>query len=153
MDRIREHAIPKMSWSNSPKKWVMYAWYYQTFAMFQHGGKHWKEWNAVFQEVLMKNQHPEGYWSHELAWGAGKGMTQKAYQTSLSALMLTVYYRYLSSSKFSFTQSESSARAQIWDSWVTPKLKMEKKGCPDFLFRQWALLLLSSHAVKGRRNW
>jgi hypothetical protein len=94
MDRLRKEAVPQMNWNHSPKKWVMYAWYYQTFAMFQHGGKHWKEWNSAFQKVLIKNQHPEGYWSHELAWGAGKNVEAKAYQTAMSALMFTVYFRY-----------------------------------------------------------
>ena len=94
MGRIRKEAVPQMDWDYSPKKWVMYAWYYQTFAMFQHGGKHWEEWNSAFQKVLIKNQHPEGYWSHELAWGAGKTVEAKAYQTAMSALMFTVYFRY-----------------------------------------------------------
>lgn len=110
MDRLEKEAIPKMDWDNSPGKWVMYAWYYQTFAMFQHGGKHWKSWNAKFQNVLMKNQHPEGYWSHENAWGAGKNLDSKAYQTSLAALMLTVYYRYLPSTSVKQVKSKSATQ-------------------------------------------
>ena len=110
MDRLEKESIPKMDWENSPKKWTMYAWYYQTFAMFQHGGKHWKGWNKIFQNVLMKNQHPEGYWSHELAWGAGKNLESKAYQTSLAALMLTVYYRYLPSTSVKKTKPKSATQ-------------------------------------------
>ncbi|WDE99073.1 hypothetical protein PQO03_14645 [Lentisphaera profundi] len=94
MDRIHEEGLVHLDWVNAPKKWVMYAWYYQTFAMFQHGGKHWRDWNAKFQKVLMKNQHLEGYWAHELAWSGGKGTQGKAYQTAMASLMLTVYYRY-----------------------------------------------------------
>ena len=75
----------------------LYSWYYATQAMFQHGGKDWKLWNKRFQKELNDNQHPEGYW--EDPGQKLKGLDNKVYATTLCALMLTVYYRYLPSSK------------------------------------------------------
>ena len=94
MDRIAKEGKAGLSWNHAPSNWVMYAWYYQTYAMFQHGGNHWKKWAKEFEKVLMEGQNSDGSWSHEYAWGSGKSIEQKAYQTAMASLMLTVYYRY-----------------------------------------------------------
>ena len=114
MDRLKNEAMEKLDWEKAPTKWTFYAWYYQTFAMFQHGGKYWSGWNKKFQTVLVKNQHPDGYWSHENAWGSGKNLESKALQTGYAALMLTVYYRYLpsTSSKSILAKPKSPAQKQ-----------------------------------------
>ena len=82
-----------LTWKTSK----LYSWYYATQAMFQHGGNDWNAWNSRFQKELNDNQHREGYWdapSKKLS-----GLDSKVYGTTLCALMLTVYYRYLPSSK------------------------------------------------------
>ena len=96
-DEIKKIAnvdIQTLSWS-TPK---LYSWYYATQAMFQHGGKDWKAWNRKFQKELNDNQHEEGYWEDPKT-AKLTGLDNKVYATTLCALMLTVYYRYLPSSK------------------------------------------------------
>ena len=47
------------------KKWAsanLYEWYYNTQACFEGGGDAWKEWNAMFQDEIIKNQESNGSW-------------------------------------------------------------------------------------------
>jgi len=77
------------------KKWPgadLYAWYYNTQATFNFGGAAWDRWNAIFQKELLKNQKPEGNWSHSSASKAKSDAN--IYGTVLCTLMLEVYYRY-----------------------------------------------------------
>jgi hypothetical protein len=85
-------------WGRSP----FYDWYYVTQAKFHTGGETWKAWNKQFSVALVKNQttlkgagidgKDIGYW---------KPVTPQeycqnyVYNTTLCALMLQVYYRYL----------------------------------------------------------
>jgi hypothetical protein len=73
----------------------IYGWYYDTQAMFHRGGRTWKKWNSVFEKVLVKNQHKEGYWESEKGHGGGRSLTGKIFTTTLCCLQLEVYYRYL----------------------------------------------------------
>ena len=90
-----------MDWGKPEHKDPFYRWYYITFAMFQKGGDHWKVWNNKFQDVLKKNQAPEGFWDnpgHSHAEGYLEDQESfRVYNTCLASLMLTVYYRYLPS--------------------------------------------------------
>ena len=97
---ISERDYPNLSWAAAPKE-SLYGWYYATQAMFQHGGREWKAWNKKFQKELNGNQHSEGYWVYpHIGHGPEpETLTGKIYATTLCALMLTVYYRYLPSSK------------------------------------------------------
>ena len=74
-----------------------------TQAVFQRGGSDWKKWNSLFQKHLLDNQHPEGYWLSpakgiETERCSMVDIDNKVYSTTLCALQLTVYYRYLPSS-------------------------------------------------------
>ena len=54
-----------------------------------------------FKKSLNANQHPEGYWEYPSNFH-GKfddKTSERVYATTLCALMLTVYYRYLPSTK------------------------------------------------------
>ena len=51
----------KMNWQKPPID-SLYGWYYSTQAMFPKDWTSLKEWNAKFQKLLIKEQHPEGYW-------------------------------------------------------------------------------------------
>ena len=99
IEKIADDDLKNYDWGNPPKA-SLYGWYYATQVMFQEGGAKWRKWNRKFQKVLTENQHPEGYWNYP-GKGHGKGdpLTIKIYATTLSALQLTVYYRYLPSSK------------------------------------------------------
>ena len=101
---IATEDIKQLSWDNPPKEFSLYGWYYATQVMFQSGGKNWKPWNRKFQKELTTNQSQEGYWDYpNLHAGVGGiingQLEERVYATTLSALMLTVYYRYLPSNK------------------------------------------------------
>ena len=89
-------------WPNSP----IYYWYYTTQAMFHAGGKTWNNWNRqaskslVINQTIVKNAINDlngelvdiGYWEPAADSEHCKSYT---YNTTLCALMLQVYYRYL----------------------------------------------------------
>jgi hypothetical protein len=85
-----------MDWEAS-HGWNMYAWYYVTQAMFQAGENHWKYWNKLMQETLIKNQAADGHWPvPPKSQSENKELAKfPVYSTALGALMLEVYYRYL----------------------------------------------------------
>ena len=97
---IAEVDYLKLNWAGA-QGGSLYGWYYATQAMFQHGGDEWKAWNRKFQKELNANQNPEGYWEWpgNLTKPKRESLTGKVYATTLCALMLTVYYRYLPSTK------------------------------------------------------
>jgi len=84
------------STGKSPPANALYGWYYITYAMFQHGGKPWKAWKNKFQDVLKKNQHPDGYWEYPGHYHgkSGDDITDKVHATVFSCLMLEVFYRF-----------------------------------------------------------
>jgi hypothetical protein len=100
LDMIATADLANLNWDKPPKE-SLYGWYYATQAMFQAGGKHWGPWNRKFQKELKGTQHKEGYWVYPGSYhkGPGDDISQKVYATTLCALMLTVYYRHLPSSK------------------------------------------------------
>jgi hypothetical protein len=70
-----------------------YAWYYNTQGCFQVGGLFWSSWRRVFQKEVIQSQLGDGSWGAHDRWV--KGRDGAVYATSLSILMLEVYYRYL----------------------------------------------------------
>ena len=97
---IREKC--KVVW-NDPKRKIeaghtnpLYGWYYQTQAMFHEGKGSWKDWNSMFAPEMIKFQHREGYWEcPNQVPGKFVCNYDKWYSTTLAALSLQVYYRYL----------------------------------------------------------
>lgn len=99
LKKISKDDLAKYSWNNPPRE-SLYGWYYATQAMFQNGGASWKTWNRKFQKELTDNQSKEGYWEYPGDFhGKMDVLTRQIYATCLCALQLTVYYRYLPSSK------------------------------------------------------
>ncbi|MCH2209099.1 MAG: hypothetical protein MK132_24990 [Lentisphaerales bacterium] len=98
--KIATEDLAKLSYAKPPRE-SLYGWYYATQAMFQKGGQEWKSWNRKFQKELTANQHSEGYWEYPGDYHGGKvdQTTARVYATTFCALMLTVYYRYLPSTK------------------------------------------------------
>ena len=99
LKKISKDDLAKYNWNNPPIE-SLYGWYYATQAMFQNGGASWKTWNRKFQKELTDNQSKEGYWEYPGDFhGKMDTLTRRIYATCLCALQLTVYYRYLPSSK------------------------------------------------------
>ena len=74
-----------------------YYWYYATLALYQHGGEPWTRWNARIRDKIVGLQsiagHQTGSWEPDTSLYGAKG--GRIYCTSLAALSLEVYYRYL----------------------------------------------------------
>ncbi|APW63625.1 prenyltransferase/squalene oxidase repeat-containing protein [Paludisphaera borealis] len=75
----------------------VYYWYYATLAMYQHGGQPWKQWNDRVRNRLVglqrKSGHQAGSWDPDASVYGERG--GRIYCTTLAALSLEVYYRYL----------------------------------------------------------
>ena len=75
----------------------VYYWYYATLALYQHGGEPWTRWNAKIRDRIVGLQcssgHQTGSWEPDGSLYGAKG--GRIYCTTLAALTLEVYYRYL----------------------------------------------------------
>jgi hypothetical protein len=77
----------------------MYYNYYATQVMSQYGGEEWKEWNESMRDFLVATQATEGaargswFFQHPEEGGYLHG--GRLYATTLAAMTLEVYYRYL----------------------------------------------------------
>jgi hypothetical protein len=83
-------------WGGCP----IYYWYYLTQAKFHTGGDVWNQWNNQFSVQVTKNQvvlKGAGIDGKDIGYWEGLDNCSKAYvyNTTLCALMLEVYYRYL----------------------------------------------------------
>ncbi len=80
-------------WDSRPNT---YYWYYATLALFQQQGDIWENWNETLTPQLLVHQRKDepaaGSWDPVGEWADIGG---RVYQTTLCALMLEVYYRYL----------------------------------------------------------
>ena len=66
----------------------------------EKGGKHWREYNKTYQEVVADAQEKDGSWPAVTGHAGGMGAAEgKIYSTALCTLMLEVYYRYLPATK------------------------------------------------------
>ena len=80
----------------------LYGHYYESQAMMQRGGEEWKKYNDMFRDQVLKNQNEDGSWKvpgggkKMRAVGADQLVSNPVYRTCLCALMLEVYYRFLS---------------------------------------------------------
>lgn len=102
--------IPLPVWGKS-SKFPLYRWYYQTQALFQAEegrGKEWDNWNENLKAELTSNQQSDGRWNLPVGDNSFRLKDKKdlaIYSSSLCALMLQVYYRYLPS--YSIIESAS----------------------------------------------
>ena len=83
-----------------PPQWPMYAWYHISQAKFHQGGAQWKAWNAACAPALIRNQNPDGSWASPGVaafppGSEGREDMHPVYATTLAALTLQVYYRFL----------------------------------------------------------
>lgn len=105
------------NWRNPPS-WPMYAWYYITQAKFHDGGQTWAGWNNKFAPEIVKNQNEDGSWT-SAGQNLGEGDHGKetnhgpVYSTTLAALTLQVYYRFLPTYKPIATESEEKDKEEV----------------------------------------
>jgi len=97
-DEVKWDRKAKYSEHSNP----VYNWYYETQAMFHAGKSNWNRWNKQMKRELVGNQRigkktadgkATGYWEAPGRWV--KPEYDKWYNTTLCALSLQVYYRYL----------------------------------------------------------
>jgi len=92
-DVVFQWVQPPQTTQPAMRQWPIYAWYYITQARFHQGGRVWVEWNKQFAPQATSMQNPDG------TWGPPPGSVEAGYgpvySTSLMALMLQVYYRFL----------------------------------------------------------
>jgi hypothetical protein len=94
-----------ISWEEPWEVRPLYYWYYVTQAKFHAGGSTWDEWNKMFAGTTVNNQvviedaieGPDGKMKDIGYWESpgSKEDYGRPYCTSLCALQLQVYYRYL----------------------------------------------------------
>ena len=101
-----------------PLDWPMYAWYYVTQAKFHSGGQDWTQWNNKFAPELTKNQAEDGHWDSagvNLKQGAHGTETSHGpvYATTLAALTLQVYYRFLPTYKAIEVKEEEKTKDEV----------------------------------------
>jgi hypothetical protein len=96
----------------------LYYWYYATQVMHNQPGPDWDMWNRKMRRALIDTQCKEGNcaagsWdpkSPEVdAWGDSGG---RIYMTSLAALTMEIYYRYLPLYKLNEEGGAAHAAAQ-----------------------------------------
>ena len=89
--------------ANQKKEWKaidVYEWYYHAQACFQAtgvsgGSKYWRAWNKEFQQIVCGAQATDGHWPHGKHFHGDTDI----YRTTMTILMLEVYYRYMPSTK------------------------------------------------------
>ena len=100
-----EEAKKGLEWivANQAKEWKdvnVYEWYYHAQACFQAtgvsgGSGYWRAWNKDFQQIVCGAQASDGHWPHGKHYHGETAI----YNTTMTILMLEVYYRYMPSSK------------------------------------------------------
>ncbi len=92
-DEARDFLLGQLPGQGTPN---LYYWYYGTLAMFRLQGPRWVKWNEAISTTLTTSQitagSASGSWDPDPLWGGYGG---RVFSTSLGALCLEVYYRYL----------------------------------------------------------
>jgi hypothetical protein len=75
----------------------MYYNYYATQVMRHWEGDEWKKWNAKMRDQLVNSQDQKGHEAGSWGGGGDHGATKggRLYTTSMSTMVLEVYYRHL----------------------------------------------------------
>ena len=96
-----EEATKGLDWiiANQSLDWKsvnVYEWYYHAQACFQAtgvsgGAKYWRAWNKDFQQIVCGAQASDRHWPHGKHFHGDTDI----YRTTMTILMLEVYYRYM----------------------------------------------------------
>ena len=93
---LEDHHL--FDWGEGPTWSQIYYWYYITQAKFHEGGKVWRAWNRSFASSLIKEQtvlKGQGVDGKDIGFWTTAETKGDVMDTTLCALMLEVYYRYL----------------------------------------------------------
>ncbi|MCH8526447.1 MAG: terpene cyclase/mutase family protein [Kiritimatiellae bacterium] len=108
---ITRHGTPAWGESPNPSEYggTINLWYYTIQALFHNNpdGRAFQQYNRGMATALVNNQNPAGYWECFSDRGAGQG---KVYNTTLAALGLMVYYRYLPTTQADRIQQQPTAQ-------------------------------------------
>ncbi|MCM8542681.1 MAG: hypothetical protein NE328_20615, partial [Lentisphaeraceae bacterium] len=63
LEEISTIDMQNLGWHNVMRH-PLYGWYYANQCMFHLGGEKWDSWNARCEQMLIENQHPQGFWFH-----------------------------------------------------------------------------------------
>lgn len=96
-DFLLEHLPTK----NDGDMKTYYAFYYDSQAAFQLGGRYWETWAPRMYDLLLESQQPNG------SWPGGIG---PSYSTAMSILAMTVSYRQLPIYQRDDTYDQPAAR-------------------------------------------
>ena len=107
-DAIDVLADEELDWQDAPA-WAMYGWYYLTQTKYQAGGKAWNAWHRRFANAYIGRQREDGSW---VSPGHYEKFHGPVLATTLGALTLQVYYRYLPTYQ---QQTASAARGEDED--------------------------------------
>lgn len=93
---VNQSSPPVWGESPNPSEYggTINLWYYAIQALFHNDpdGRDFQRYNRGMAQALVQNQHQEGYWQCFSNRGESQG---PVYNTTLAALSLMVYYRYL----------------------------------------------------------
>ena len=92
-DWILRHPFSRYNVGAGPGDRFHYGAYYCSQAMFQLGGRHWRQFYPVLARTLLAGQAPDGSWRPESY--PGDERYGSAYTTALSALALATPYQLL----------------------------------------------------------
>ncbi|MFT4512187.1 MAG: hypothetical protein ACI89X_001291 [Planctomycetota bacterium] len=88
--------LPK--WDEKDGSIDHYYWYYGTYALFQMGGKPWRQWKKSLERAVGPHQYSDdsntntfGSWDPVGAWGEDGG---RVYSTAILTLTMQANYRY-----------------------------------------------------------
>ena len=91
-----------VKWLDAAGPWIdgnstnLYFNYYATQVMRHHGGEPWEKWNGKMRKFLVDSQvrtgHADGSWYFQDDHAGAGG---RLFITSLSTMILEVYYRHL----------------------------------------------------------
>jgi hypothetical protein len=102
----------------------LYTWYYATQAKFHQGGGVWKAWNKLFAPELVTAQEEDGHWEFAPN-GHDHGKNQgPVYSTTLAALTLQVYYRFLPTFKQEAVEAKEPELAEELEDEVGVKINV-----------------------------
>jgi hypothetical protein len=73
----------------------MYHYYYATQVMHHFGGGPWQQWNGWMRDYLVKTQSRKGSETGSWQFSGSHDDTGRFYCTSMAAMTLEIYYRYV----------------------------------------------------------
>ncbi len=95
VDIIDDYRVDRrLDWGRGQDRFA-YEVYYMTQAIFHAGTRYFQRWNNELAPSLVRNQRPDGSWRSPAGADAGGWQNCPVMNTTLNAMSLMVYYRFL----------------------------------------------------------